>query len=186
MIRTRRGKRRREADTSGSSPILLPYTPSTLLIQVETYYLLLQLVNGVMDDDGMRNALRGSVGLFLYLPRSIPAINKHGNMPNRHQENKISLPAKFHRETPPCWVGRLPMAASGHRLHLGLCLVGPDVKWSVSGLGWLVWSGLWASFCMCDAALDILFNCVASFACFCLIPGVGACNPRITKTRGNG
>ena len=50
---------------SGSSPILVPYTPSTLLIQVETYYLLLQLMNGVMDDDGMRNALRGSVGLFL-------------------------------------------------------------------------------------------------------------------------
>ena len=34
MIRTHRGTRRREADTSGSSPILLPHTPSTLLIQV--------------------------------------------------------------------------------------------------------------------------------------------------------
>jgi hypothetical protein len=38
------------------------------------------------------------------------------------------------------------MAASGHRLRLGLCLVGPDVRWSVPGLGWSVWSSLWALF----------------------------------------
>ena len=57
---------------------------------------------------------------------------------------------------------------------------------SVPGLGWSVWSGLWASFCMCDAALDILCNCVVSFVCFFSIPGMGACNSRITKTHGNG
>ena len=64
-------------------------------------------------------------------------------MSNHHQEDKISLPAKILLETLPGGVGRPPLAASGHRLHLGCNLVGPDVKWSVSGL---VWSGLWASF----------------------------------------
>ena len=47
-----------------------------------------------------------------------------------------------------------------------LCLVGP--------------------LCKCDAGLDILCIHVASFVCFCLIPRMGACNPRITKARRNG
>ena len=42
--------------------------------------------------------------------------------------------------------GRPHFAASGHRLSLVHCLVGPDVRWSVPGLRWLVWSGLWSSF----------------------------------------
>ena len=40
--------------------------------------------------------------------------------------------------------------------------------------------------CKCDAGLDILCICVTYFVCFCLIPRMGACNPRITKTRING
>jgi len=40
--------------------------------------------------------------------------------------------------------------------------------------------------CKCDARLDILCIRVASFVCFCLIPGMGACHPRFTETRGNG
>ena len=67
--------------------------------------LLLQLVNGVMDDDGMRNALRGSVGLLLYLQRSVPAINKYGNMDNRLLEDRNELPAKSQSECLPCGVG---------------------------------------------------------------------------------
>ena len=67
-------------------------------------------------------------------------------MPNRHQEDKISLPAKIHLKTPPSGVGRHPFPASGHRLRLGLCLVGPAVRWSVPGFGWSVWSSLWALF----------------------------------------
>ena len=38
--------------------------------------------------------------------------------------------------------------------------------------------------CKCDAGLDILYNCVASFVYFSSILGMGACKPRITKTRG--
>ena len=67
-------------------------------------------------------------------------------MPNRPLEDKIKLPAK----TQPHWltggVGRPPFAASGNRPSLVHGLVGPDVRWSVPGLGWSVWSGLWASF----------------------------------------
>ena len=51
-------------------------------------------------------------------------------MPNRPLEDKISLPAK----TQPV------------RPSLVHYLVGPNVRWSVLGLVWSVWSGLWASF----------------------------------------
>ena len=76
----------------------------------------------------------------------VPALNKYGNVDNHLLEDKYDVPAKTQRESLPCGVGRPPMAASGHRLRLGLCLVGPDIRWSVLGLGWSVWSGLWASF----------------------------------------
>jgi len=83
-------------------------------------------------------------------------------MPNRPLEDKISLPAK----TQPIWLtkgaGRTLVAASGHRPSLVHCLVGPDVRWSVPGFGWSVWSGLWASFAcvtqdaiVCDFCLRI-------------------------------
>ena len=94
----------------------------------------------------MSDALRGSVGLLLYLQRSVPAINKYGNMDNRLLEDRNELPAKSQPECLPGGVGQTPLAASSHRLLLGLCLVGPDVRWSVPGLGWSVWFGLWASF----------------------------------------
>ena len=38
------------------------------------------------------------------------------------------------------------LAAIGHRPSLVHCLVGPDVKWSVPGYGWSVWSVRWALF----------------------------------------
>jgi hypothetical protein len=39
--------------------------------------------------------------------------------------------------------------------------VGPDVRWSVPGLGWLVWSGLWASFaCVMQDAIVCDFVCM--------------------------
>ena len=86
-----------------------------------------------------------------------------------------------------CHVGLAepPMAASGHRLRLGLCLVGPDVRLVGVGAGLvgLVW--FVGPLCWYDTASDILCNCVVSFVCFCSIPGMGACNPRITKTHGN-
>ena len=70
----------------------------------------------------------------------------HGNIPNRPLEDKIRLPAKNQWENLTCGVGRPLVAASGHRPSLVHCLVGPDVRWSVTGLGWSGWSGLWASF----------------------------------------
>ena len=100
-------------------------------------------------------------GPFYSLWRSVPAIFIHGNMPNRHQEDKISLPAKNLLETPPGGVGQPPFAASGHRLCLGCFLVGPDVRWSVPELGWSVWSSLWASFaCVTHDAIVCDFVCV--------------------------
>ena len=61
-------------------------------------------------------------------------------MDNRLLEDKNNVPAKTQPEPLPCRVGRTPMAASGHRLHLGLCLVGLDVR--LVGAG----AGLWAFF----------------------------------------
>ena len=55
-----------------------------------------------------------------------------------------------------------PLPTSSHRPYLVHCLVGPDVRWPVSGLGSSVWSGLWASFphvtqdtIVCDFCLRI-------------------------------
>jgi len=107
-------------------------------------------------------------------------------MDNRLLEDKNVIPAKTQPEPLPCGVGRTPVSASSHRLCLGLCLVGPDVKLVGAGAGLvgLVW--FVGPLCWYDAALDILCKCVASFVCFCSIPGTGAWNPRITKTCRNG
>ena len=67
-------------------------------------------------------------------------------MQNRLWEDRIKLPAKNQRERLTSGVGRPPLAAIGHRPSLVHCLVGPDVRWSVAGFVWSVWSGLWASF----------------------------------------
>ena len=56
-------------------------------------------------------------------------------MDNRLLEDKNVIPAKTQSESLPCGVGRTPVAASGHRLHLGLCLVGPDVRLVGAGVG---------------------------------------------------
>ena len=73
-------------------------------------------------------------------------------MPNRPLEDKISLPA------------------SGHRPSLVHCLVGPDVRCSVPGLGWSVWSSLWAhvmqdtivyDFCLRIRRVFVLFQTCA-------------------------
>ena len=81
-------------------------------------------------------------------------------MVNRLQEDKIELLAK----TQPRWltggVGRPPLGDIFHRPSLVHCLVGPDVRWSVPGLGWSVWSGLWASFaCVTQDAIVCDFVC---------------------------
>ena len=83
----------------------------------------------------MVNDLRGVREALLYFQRSVPAINNYGNMDNRLLEDKNDVPAKTQGETLPCGVGRPPLAAFGHRLHLGLCLVGPDVRLVGAGAG---------------------------------------------------
>jgi len=105
----------------------------------------------------------GMRGLLYSLWRSVPAIFIHGNMPNCHQEDKISLPAKMHLDRCSSRFSRTRphLAASGHRLSLVHYLVGPDVGTSVPGLRWSVWSGLWASFaCVTEDAIFCNFVCV--------------------------
>ena len=85
----------------------------------------------------------------------------HGNIPNRPLEDKISLPAKNQRENLTSGVSRPLVAASGHRPSLVHCLVGPDVRWSVLGLGWSVWTVRWASFALVTQdAIFRYFVCV--------------------------
>ena len=94
------------------------------------------------------------------LERSVPAISKHGNIINRLHEDRIKLPAKSQPEWLTCGVSRPPLSAAGHRPSLVHCLVGPDVRWSVPGLGWSVWTIRWASFAL--ATQDAIF---CDFAC---------------------
>ena len=80
--------------------------------------------------------------------------------------DQINLPVKMHLDK--ClsrfgrtWFGQPHLAASGHRLSLGHCLVGPDVRWSVPGLGWSVWCVWWASFaCVTQEAKFYDYVCV--------------------------
>ena len=85
-------------------------------------------------------------------------------MPDRPLEDKISLPAK----TQPV------------RPSLVHYLVGPNVRWTVPGLGWSVWSGLWASFCMCYAGRDRLRLCLRIRRVFFLFR---TCAPEIIDLR---
>ena len=70
---------------------------------------------------------------------------KHAKLPSGGQDqasrqNSASVAARWGRPTLP------PLGAISHRPSLVHCLVGPDVRWSVPGLGWSVWSVWWASF----------------------------------------
>ena len=85
-------------------------------------------------------------GPLYSLERSVPAISLYGNIANRLLEDQINLPTKMHLDGKQGWFGRPHFTASGNRPSLVHCLVGPDVRWSVLGLGWLVWSVRWAHF----------------------------------------
>ena len=87
------------------------------------------------------------VGGPLYsLERSVPTIPLYGNVANRLLEDQINLSAKIHLDGKQGRFGRPYFIASGHRPSLVHCLVGPDVRWLVPGLGWSVWTVRWASF----------------------------------------
>ena len=70
------------------------------------------------------------------------------------------------------WFGQPHFTTSGHRPTLVHCLVGPDVRWSVLGLGWSFWSGLWASFA-CVTQDEIICDFVYVFIMFSSYSGYG-------------
>ena len=89
------------------------------------------------------------MGVPLYsLERSVPAISLYGNIAKRLLEDQINLPTKMHLDGKQGWYGRPYFTASGYCPSLVHCLVGPDVRWSVPGLGWSVWTVRWASFAL--------------------------------------
>ena len=105
-------------------------------------------------------------GPFYSPLRSVPAKFIHGNIHNRLQKDQIKLPANMHLDgfqggSAEPLVQPAHLAASGHRLSLVQCLVGPDVGTSVPGLRWSVWSVRWASFaCVTQDAIFCDFTCV--------------------------
>ena len=103
-------------------------------------------------------------GPIYSLERSAPAIPLYGNVANRLLEDQINLSAKIHLDGKQGRFGRPYFTASGHRPSLVHCLVGPDVRWLVPGLGWSVWTVRWASFAL--ATQDAIF---CDFACVYLV-----------------
>jgi len=124
--------------------------------------------------------------------RSVTSWDKHGNVDNRRWDGGGDLPSKAEGAGNPSRFGRTRGSAGPTWPPFSAAFGCVTARWallsitSVPGLCSLVFSDLWALLCKCDAGLDILCICVASFICFCLIPCMGACNPRITKTCGNG
>ena len=100
-------------------------------------------------------------GPFYSLDRSVPTISLYGNISHRLQEDKDQPSRKNAPGQVPVHVQsnhgfvRPHFAASGHRLSLVHCLVGPDVGTLVPGLRWSVWSSLWASFAY--VTQDVIF-----------------------------
>ena len=70
--------------------------------------------------------------------------------------------------------------AYGHRPSLVHCLVGPDVRWSVPGLGRSVWSSLWASFVHVTQDTIICVFCLRIHHVFVLFR---TCSPEIINFR---
>ena len=162
------------------------HTSSTLMIQVESYY------SFFLWNEWKLWMLERVCGGSFY--------SFKGQFPPSSNMETCSTAFGWIRENhrPKCtWTGAcLGSAEPGVRPAPQHHLWPPSFAgWLVSGPS-LVYVGAGVSFvgllyfvghlCKCDTGLDILCNCVASFVCFCSIPGMGACNTRITKTRGNG
>ena len=73
-----------------------------------------------------------------------------------------------------------PLGATGHRPLLVHCSMGPDVRWLVPGLGWSVWSGLWALFACVTQDTIICGFCLRIRRVFLLFR---TCAPEITNLR---
>ena len=79
----------------------------------------------------------GEGGPFYSPNRSVPSLNKYGNIEHRLGVDKNNVPAKMLLEGLPGGVGRPPFATSRHRLRLGRLQVGPLVRYVGAG-AWLV------------------------------------------------
>ena len=153
------------------------HTSSTLMIQVESYYYSFSLWNEWKL--WMVNALRGCVEAPFVAPKvgsrhlliwELAPPPLYGS--ERITGRKCTWTGVCLGDWPPPFAGWLVSGPS-------LVYVGARVSF----VGLLYFVGpLWK----CDAGLDILCNCVATFVCFCLILRMGSCNPRIPKTHGNG
>ena len=73
-----------------------------------------------------------------------------------------------------------PLGSNSHQPSLVHCLVGPDVRWSVPGFGWSVWSGLWASFAHVTQDTIVCEFCLRIHRVFVLFQ---SCAPEIKNLR---
>ena len=115
----------------------------------------------------------GMRGPLYSLWRSVPAIFIHGNMPNHHQEDKISLPTKMHLDRCLSGFGRTPGSADTTLPPLATVFLWYTAWWalmlvrrcraSLVGLVWFV--GL---FCMCYAGNDLFRLCLRILRVFFL------------------
>ena len=72
------------------------------------------------------------------------------------------------------------LGANFHRPLLVHCSVGPDVRWSVPGLAWSVWSALWASFVHVTQDTIVCDFCLRIHRVFVLFR---TCAPEIINSR---
>ena len=80
--------------------------------------------SGVCVESGMRGPLYS-------LWRSVPAIFIYGNMPNHHQEDKISLPTKMHLDRCLSRFGRTPGSADPTLPPLATVLLWYTAWWAL-------------------------------------------------------
>ena len=93
---------------------------------------------------------------------------------------RSSFPPKISGRGRQVWVGRPPLGTFSHRPSLVHCSVGPDVRWSVPGLGWSVWSDLWASFAHVTQNTIVCDFCLRIYRVFVLF---WTCAPEIMNSR---
>ena len=107
--------------------------------------------------------------------RSVPSIFIHGNMPNRHQEDKISLPTKMHLDRCLSGFGRTPGSADPTLPPLATVFLWYTAWWALKLVRWC--RGFVGRFgLVCGPLLHVLRRMRSSVtlsaysSCFLLIP----------------
>ena len=134
----------------------------------------------------------GEGGLFYSPKRSIPAEIRYGNTRHRLQDDKEDLPAKMHLDGLQGWFGQTSGSAGPRAPPLTPPFVLDTTRWapilcmSVPGLCTSVFLVKWAHLAsvMQDEVFCVFMLRLMLF--FPLIPSMGACKPKITKTCGIG